>query len=51
MTEILQDFLRMSSCPFSENSPHSPEPCLSTDQNLANKFWKGSPKKHFCEII
>ena len=26
-------------------------PCLLTDQNLANKFWKGSPKEHFYEII
>ena len=40
-----------SSCPNSARSPHSPEPCLWTDQNFANKFWKGSPKEHSCEII
>ena len=34
----------------SESSPHSLEQCLSTDQNFANSFWKGSPKEHFCEI-
>ena len=33
-----QDFLRISSCPYSARSPHSPEPCLWTDQNLANNF-------------
>ena len=31
----------ISSCPYSERSPHSPEPCLRIDQNLANNFWKG----------
>ena len=46
-----EDFLRISSCPYSARSPHSPEPCLWTDQNFANKFWKGSPKEHSCEII
>ena len=44
-------FLRISSCPYSVRSPHSPEPCLRTDQNFANNFWKGSPKEHSCEII
>ena len=44
-------FLRISSCPYSARSPHSPEPCLGTDQNFANNFWKGSPKEHSCEII
>ena len=29
-------FLRISSCPYSARSPHSPEPCLWTDQNFAN---------------
>ena len=46
-----EDFLRISSCPYSARSPHSPEPCLWMDQNFANKFWKGSPKEHSCEII
>ena len=46
-----EDFLRISSCPYSARSPHSPEPCLCTDQIFANIFWKGSPKEHSCEII
>ena len=46
-----EDFLRISSCPYSARSPHSPEPCLWTDQNFANNFLKGSPKEHSCEII
>ena len=46
-----EDFLRISSCPHSARNPHSPEPCLRTDQNFANNFWKGSPKEHSCEII
>ena len=33
-----EDFLRISSCPYSESSPHSPEPCLWTDQNFHNNF-------------
>ena len=33
-----EDFLRISSCPYSARSPHSPEPCLWTDQNFANSF-------------
>ena len=33
-----EDFLRISSCPYSAKSPHSPEQCLWTDQNLANNF-------------
>ena len=32
-----EDFLRISSCPYSARSPHSPEPCLWTDQNFARK--------------
>ena len=31
-----EDFLRISSCQYSARSPHSPEPCLWTDQNFAN---------------
>ena len=31
-------FLRMCSCSYSESSPHSPEPWLWIDQNLANNF-------------
>ena len=46
-----EDFLRISSCPYSASSSHSPEPCFWTDQNFANHFWKGSPKEHSCEII
>ena len=46
-----ENLLRISSCPYSARSPHSPEPCLWTDQNFANNFWKGSPKEHSCEII
>ena len=45
------DFLRISSCPYSARSSHSPEPCLWWDQNFADTFWKGSPKEHSCEII
>ena len=46
-----EDFLRISSCPYSARSPHSPEPCLWMDQNFANNFWKGSPQEHSCEVI
>ena len=46
-----KDFLRISPCPYSARSTHSPEPCLRTDQNFANNFIKGSPKEHSCEII
>ena len=46
-----EDSLRISSCPYSARSQHSPKPCLWTDQNFANTFWKGSPKEHSCEII
>ena len=48
---VEEDFLRISSCPYSARSPHSPEPCLWTDHHFANNFWKGSPKEHSCEII
>ena len=33
-----EDFLGISSCPYSARSPHSPESCLWTDQNFANNF-------------
>ena len=33
-----EDFSRISSCPYSTRSPHSPEPCLWMDQNFANTF-------------
>ena len=46
-----EDFLRISSCQYSARSPHSPEPCLWTDQNFANSFWKESPKEHSYDII
>ena len=46
-----KDFLRISSCQNSARSPHSPGPCLWTDQNFANSFWKGLSREHSCEII
>ena len=39
-----EDFLRISSCPYSARSPHSPEPCFWADQNFANNFEKGYPR-------
>ena len=42
-----EDFLRISSCPYSAKSPHSPEPCLWTDQNFANNFLKKVTKETF----
>ena len=33
-----ESFLRISSCPYIVKNPHSPEPCLWTDQNFANIF-------------
>ena len=33
-----EDFLRISSSQYSARSPHSPEPCLWMDQNVANNF-------------
>ena len=45
------DFLRISSYPYSARSPHSPEPCLWTDQNFANTVRKGSPKEHSREFF
>ena len=33
-----ENFLRISSCPYSARSPHSPEPSLWTDQNFAHNF-------------
>ena len=46
-----EDFLRISSYSYSARSPHSPEPCLWTDQNFDKKFLKEQPKEHSCEII
>ena len=43
--------LRISSCPYSAKSLHSPEPYLLTYQNFAHNFWKGSLKEYSCEII
>ena len=31
-------FLRICSCPYSESSPHSLQPCLMMDQNFSNNF-------------
>ena len=42
---LREDFVRISSCPYSESSPHSLEPCLQMDQNFANNFWKRSFKE------
>ena len=39
-----EDLLRISSCPYSESSPHSLEPCLKMDQNFLNNFEKGHPR-------
>ena len=44
-----EEFTRISWCPYNAISPHSLIPCLLTDQNFANNFWKGSPKEHSCE--
>ena len=33
-----EDFLGISSCPYSAKSPHSTKPCLLMDQNFANNF-------------
>ena len=33
-----EDILRISSCPYSANSSHSPEPFYLMDQNFANNF-------------
>ena len=35
---LRRGFLRISSSPHSARSPHSPEPCLLTDQNSANNL-------------
>ena len=43
-----EDFSRISSCPYGARSPHSPDPCLWTDQIFANNLLKGSPKEHSC---
>ena len=36
-----EDFLRISSCPYSESSPHSLEPCLMMNQNFPTISEKG----------
>ena len=36
-------FVRISSCPYSASSPHSPEPYFWMDQNFAKSFKKGHP--------
>ena len=46
-----EDFLRISSCPYSASSLHSPKLCLLKDQTFANSFCKRSPKEHPYEII
>ena len=46
-----EDLKRISSCLYSARSPHSPEPCLWTDQKFVKNFGKGSPMEHSCEII
>ena len=39
-----EDFLRISSCPYSARSPHSPVACFWTDQNFAKIFENGHPR-------
>ena len=41
-----EDFLRISSCPYSPRSSHSPEPCLWMDQILQTIFKKGHPRNN-----
>ena len=47
-----ENFIRISSCPYSAKRPHSPEQCLFTDQNLSviweSRLWIG---KNINEII
>ena len=39
LTSVFREyFLRISSSPYIAKRPHSPEPCLLTDQNFANNF-------------
>ena len=45
-----EDFLRISSCPSSARSHHSPQPFLGRSK-FTNNFRKGSPKEHSFEII
>ena len=44
-----EEFLRISTCPYSARSPHSS--CLWMNQNFADNFRKGSPKEQLCETI
>ena len=46
-----EDFLRISSCPYSARSPHSPEPCLWMDQNFANIFEKGHQRNILVKLF
>ena len=41
-----EELTRISLCLYSASSPYSLIPCLLTDQNFANTFWKGSLKEH-----
>ena len=36
-----EDFLRISSCPYSARSPHSPEPCFERIKISRTRFEKG----------
>ena len=39
-----EDFLRISSCPYSARSPHSPEPCYGQIKISGTIFEKGHPR-------
>ena len=39
-----EEFLQISSCPYSENCPSPPQPCFLMNQNLAKK--KKNEKGH-----
>ena len=46
-----EHFLRISSCPYSASSTHSPEPCLLTDHNSPTIFEKGHPSNIPVELF
>ena len=50
-SSLREECLRITSCPFSANSPEPSEACFLTDQNFANNIWKGSPKENLNEIV
>ena len=46
-----EDFFRISSCLYDAKSPHSPEPCLWTDQSFSNNFEKGHSRNISMKIF